>query len=362
MARALELARLGEGRTRPNPPVGAVIVRDGEVLGEGYHPQAGEPHAEIYALRQAGERARGAELFVTLEPCSHHGRTGPCAEAVLAAGIRRVCVGVVDPNPQVAGRGIGLLQAAGVEVRVDVLAAECRQLIAPFAKHITTGLPFVVLKSAMTLDGRTATVTGDSRWITGAESRAWVHQVRNRLDAVMVGIGTLLRDDPLLTTRLPEGGRDAVRIIVDSRLRIPESAAILAVESAAPTIIATTSAASAEKIARLEARGVQLLVAAAGEEGVDLRDLLRQLGAAGIQSILLEGGNILNASALRAGLIDRVMIFIAPLLLGSGEAPGIFAGRGPERLAEALKLSGVRVRQFASDTLIEGEVCQCSLV
>jgi diaminohydroxyphosphoribosylaminopyrimidine deaminase / 5-amino-6-(5-phosphoribosylamino)uracil reductase len=362
MARALELARLGEGRTRPNPAVGAVIVRDGEVVGEGYHPQAGEPHAEIFALRQAGERARGAELFVTLEPCSHHGRTGPCVEAVLAAGIRRVCVGVVDPNPQVAGRGIGLLQAAGVEVRVDVLGAECRQLIAPFAKHITTGLPFVVLKSAMTLDGRTATVTGDSHWITGAESRAWVHQMRNRLDAVMVGIGTLLRDDPLLTTRLPEGGRDAVRIIVDSRLRIPETAAILAVESAAPIIIATTSAASAEKIARLEARGVQILVAAASEEGVDMRDLLRRLGAAGIQSILLEGGNILNASALRSGLIDRVMIFIAPLLLGSGEAPGIFAGRGPERLAEALKLTGVRVRQFADDTLIEGEVCQCSPV
>jgi diaminohydroxyphosphoribosylaminopyrimidine deaminase/5-amino-6-(5-phosphoribosylamino)uracil reductase len=360
MRRAIELARLGEGRTRPNPAVGAVIVNDGEVVGEGYHPQAGEPHAEIFALRQAGAKARGAELYVTLEPCSHYGRTGPCAEAVLAAGIRRVCIGTVDPNPQVAGRGIVLLRSAGVEVCVGVLDADCRRLIAPFAKHVTTGLPFVVLKSAMTLDGRTATVTGDSRWITGAESRAWVHQLRDRMDAVMVGIGTVLRDDPLLTTRLPEGGRDAARIVVDSRLRIPESSAILGVESAAPTIIATTHAAPAEKIARLEARGAHVVVTAAGEEGVDLRDLLRQLGSSGIQSILLEGGNILNASALKAGLIDRVMIFIAPLLLGSGEAPGVFAGPGAERLADALRIAAVQVRRFGDDTLIEGEVRQCS--
>lgn len=359
MVRALELARMGEGRTRPNPAVGAVIVRGDEVIGEGYHPQAGEPHAEIFALRQANERARGAELFVTLEPCSHHGRTAPCVEAVLAAGIRRVCIGTGDPNPKVAGRGIARLQDAGVDVRVGVLEADCRQLIAPFAKHVTTGLPFVVLKSAVTLDGRTATVSGDSRWITGAESRAWVHHLRNRLDAVMVGVGTLLRDDPLLTTRLPKGGRDATRIVVDSRLRIPETAAMLGVVSSAPTIIATTAAAPAEKIARLQARGAQVMIAAASAEGVDLQDLLRRLGDSGIQSILLEGGNILNASALQAGLIDRAMIFIAPLLLGSGDAPGIFAGRGPERLAEALRLTDIRVRRFGDDTLIEGEVSGC---
>jgi len=360
MRRALDLASKGEGRTRPNPAVGAVVIRDGEVVGEGYHPQAGEPHAEIFALRQAGDKTRGAELFVTLEPCSHHGRTGPCAEAVLAAGIQRVCIGTADPNPLVAGRGIALLQAAGVEVRVGVLEADCRHLIAPFAKHITTGRPFVVLKSAMTLDGRTATVTGDSRWISGSESRAWVHRLRDRMDAVMVGIGTVLRDDPLLTTRLPEGGRDAARIVVDSRLRIPGSAAVLGLESSAPTIIATTRSAPAEKIARLERRGAQVLLAAEGEGGVDLNDLMRQLGAAGFQSILLEGGNILNSAALKVGLIDRVMIFIAPLLLGSGEAPGIFAGRGVEKIGEAMKLSDIKVRRFADDTLIEGEVLGCS--
>jgi len=360
MARAIELARMGEGRTRPNPAVGAVVVKDGEAVGEGFHPQAGEPHAEIFALRQAGPLARGADLYVTLEPCSHHGRTGPCVEAVIAAGIRRVCIGTGDPNPLVAGRGIARLREEGVEVVGGVLEPECRYLIAPFAKHVTTGLPFVVLKSAVTLDGRTATVTGDSRWISGPQSRAWVHRLRDRLDAVMVGIGTVLRDDPLLTTRLPEGGRDASRIIVDSRLRIPEEAAILAIESSAPTIIATTSAASPDKVARLRARGVEVIQVAASPEGVDLRDLLRQIGARGIQSVLLEGGNILNASALRAGLIDRAMVFIAPLLLGSGEAPGIFAGRGAERLADALRLDGIRVRRFGDDLLIEGEVRPCS--
>lgn len=360
MARALGLARQGEGRTRPNPAVGAIIVSNGEVVGEGYHPQAGEPHAEIFALRQAGESARGAELYVTLEPCSHHGRTGPCVEAVLAAGIRRVCIGIRDPNPLVAGRGIARLIDAGVEVQVGVLESQCRYLTAPFAKHITSGLPFVVLKSAVTLDGRTATVTGDSRWITGDESRALVHELRDRLDAVMVGIGTVLRDDPLLTTRLPGGGRDAARIVVDSRLRIPENAAILGVESPAPTIIATTAVAPVDKIARLEARGVQVVVADPGEVGVDLGDLMHGLGARGIQSILLEGGSTLNASALKAGIIDRVMIFVAPLLIGGGEAPGIFAGRGVERLAEALRLSEIKVRRYGDDTLIEGEVRRCS--
>jgi len=360
MARALELARMGEGRTRPNPAVGAVVVRDGEIVGEGFHPRAGEPHAEIFALRQAGPLARGAELFVTLEPCSHHGRTGPCVEAVLAAGIRRVCIGTGDPNPLVAGRGITRLHEAGVEVLSGVLEPECRYLIAPFAKHVTTGLPFVILKSAVTLDGCTATVCGDSRWISGPQSRAWVHRLRDRIDAVMVGIGTVLRDDPQLTTRLPEGGRDATRIVVDSRLRIPEEAAMLALASSAPTIIATTAAASPEKVARLQARGLVVLQVAAAAEGVDLHELLRNLGARGIQSVLLEGGNILNASALRSGLIDRAMVFVAPLLLGSGEAPGIFSGRGAERLADALRLEDIRVRRFGDDVLIEGEVRSCS--
>jgi diaminohydroxyphosphoribosylaminopyrimidine deaminase/5-amino-6-(5-phosphoribosylamino)uracil reductase len=360
MQRALELARKGEGRTRPNPPVGAVVVREGDVVGEGFHPKAGEPHAEIFALRQAGEAARGADLYVTLEPCCHQGRTGPCTEAVLAAGIARVFVGTADPNPKVAGRGIERLRQAGLEVRIGVREAECRRLIAPFAKHVTTALPFVVLKSAVSLDGRTATVTGDSRWITGEESREEVHRLRDRLDAVMVGVGTVLRDDPRLTTRLPEGGRDPLRIVVDSRLRLPEEAAVLNLESATPTIIATTPEGPEAKAARLEARGAQVLRVAGREGRVDLRELMRRLGEQGVQSVLLEGGSVLNAAALEAGIIDRVMIFVAPMLVGGSDAPGIFAGRGVAKIAEALRLVDVRVRRFGDDVLIEGEVHRCS--
>ena len=363
MRRALELAGVAEGRTRPNPAVGAVLVRDGEIVGEGYHPQAGLPHAEIYALRAAGALARSADLYVTLEPCSHHGRTGPCADAVLAAGVARVFVGTQDPNPQVAGRGIARLREGGVAVEVGVLEADCRRMIAPFAKHVTVGTPYVILKSAVTLDGQTATVGGESQWISNAESRAEVHRLRDRIDAVMVGAGTVLRDDPKLTTRLPTGGRDAMRIVVDSRLRIPEEAALLHLESSAPTVIATTAGASATKRQRLESLGAQVLVVGADAEGrVDLRQLMVQLGAMDVQSILLEGGAELNAAALRCGIVDRAMIFVAPLLLGGHGGKGIFAGTGVERLCEATSLTEIRVRRFGDDTLIEGEVQPCSPV
>jgi diaminohydroxyphosphoribosylaminopyrimidine deaminase/5-amino-6-(5-phosphoribosylamino)uracil reductase len=360
MQQALALARLGEGRTRPNPPVGALVVRDGAVLGEGFHPRAGEPHAEIFALRQAGTAARGADLYVTLEPCCHQGRTGPCTEAILDAGIRRVFVGTLDPNPRVAGGGIERLRAAGVEVHPGLHEPACRRLIAPFAKHVTTGLPWVLLKAAATLDGRTATAGGDSKWISSPESRLLVHRLRDRLDAVMVGIGTVLRDDPLLTTRLPEEGRDPVRVVVDTDLRLPEEATLLRSGSPAGTIVATGPSAPAEKAARLERRGVRILRCAAPEGGVDLPELMRRLGTEGIQSILLEGGATLNGAALRAGIVDRVMFFLAPMLLGGGDAPGIFSGPGPQRLAGALRLQGVEVSRSGDDILVEGEVAGCS--
>ena len=361
MRRALELAGVAEGRTRPNPAVGAVLVRDGQIVGEGYHPQAGLPHAEIYALRAAGELARGADLYVTLEPCSHHGRTGPCADAVSAAGVARVFVGVADPNPMVAGRGIARLREAGVKVEVGVLEADCRRMIAPFAKHVTTGTPYVILKSAVTLDGQTATAGGESRWISNAASRAEVHRLRDRVDAVMVGVGTVLRDDPSLTTRLPAGGRDATRIVVDSRLRIPEEAALLHLASSASTVIATTARAAETKRQRLEALGAQVFVVEEDQTGrVDLRLLMARLGASGIQSILLEGGAELNAAALHSGIVDRMMIFVAPLLLGGHGGKGIFAGSGVERLCEATALTEIRIRRFGDDTLIEGEVQPCS--
>ena len=360
MALALELGRRAEGRTRPNPPVGSVLVRDKAIVGEGFHPEAGQPHAEIFALRQAGEKARGADLYVTLEPCSHQGRTGPCAEAVITAGIGRVFIGTQDPNPLVAGRGIAALQAAGIPVEVGILEPECRRLIAPFAKHVTTGLPFVILKSAMTLDGKTATSSGDSQWISGPESREHVHRLRDRVDAVMVGIGTVLNDNPRLTTRLPDGGRDPLRIVVDSGLRIPEEAAALSVSPEAGALIVTTHAAPEDKVARLLERGVQVLRVDDRDGRVDPACLMAELGARGIQSVLLEGGSELGSSLMQAGLIDRVMIFVAPVLIGGDDGKGLFAGRGAAFISDARRLSDVRVRRFGDDVLIEGEVEKCS--
>lgn len=354
MRRALELARRGEGRTRPNPPVGAVIVRDGTVVGEGFHPAAGEPHAEIFALRQASTRARKATLYVTLEPCCHVGRTGPCSEAVIAAGIARVVVGTRDPNPRVDGGGIERLRTAGIAVESDVLGAECRRLIAPFAKHVTTGLPFVTLKAGITLDGAVATTSGESQWITGEASRAAAHRLRDRSDALMVGVGTVLADNPRLTTRLAGGeGRNPLRIVVDSQLRTPADAALLA--EPGEVLILTTPSAPSQAAARLEAVGAEVLRVEPSLTGVDLAAALRLLGARGVQSILLEGGGRLNHSALHAGLVDRVCTFVAPLLLGGSGIP-LFAGEGVARLDEAIRLREVRIERCGDDVLIEGEV------
>lgn len=363
MRLALCQARRGEGRTRPNPAVGAVVVLDGQVIGEGYHPQAGQPHAEIFALKAAGERARGADLYVTLEPCSHYGRTGPCTEAILAAGIRRVFVGTVDPNPLVAGQGLNRLRQGGVDVACGFLEKDCRRLIAPFAKHVTTGLPFVILKSAVTLDGKTATSSSDSQWITNATSRAYVHHLRDRLDAVMVGIGTVLKDDPLLTTRLPgKTGRDAMRIVVDSSLRIPSESRMLNQTSSAPTLIATTEQALRQRGPQLSRENVEILALPPRDGRVDLCELLGKLGRRGVQSILLEGGAVLNHAFLKAGLIDRMMVFIAPKVIGGSDGKGIFAGQGVPLLDDAVQLEDIRIRRFEDDILVEGEVKRCSPV
>jgi diaminohydroxyphosphoribosylaminopyrimidine deaminase/5-amino-6-(5-phosphoribosylamino)uracil reductase len=360
MRQALDLARLAEGRTRPNPAVGAVVVADGHVVGEGYHPEAGQPHAEIFALRAAGEAARGADMYVTLEPCSHHGRTGPCTEAILAAGLRRVFIGTQDPNPLVAGRGIARLRGAGVEVACGILEGECRRLIAPFAKHITTGLPYVTLKSAVTLDGKTATSTGDSQWITNAASRAYVHRVRDKVDAVVVGIGTVLKDNPRLTTRLVEGGgRDALRVVVDSRLQIPGDAALLHLDSPVGTLIATTGQASSERYSAIARENVEILTVSERAGRVDLVALLGELGRRGIQSLLLEGGAVLNQAFLEAGLVDRMMVFVAPKVLGGNDGKGIFTGCGAASLAQAVRLREIRTSRFDDDILIEGEVMPC---
>ena len=354
MRRALELARRAEGRTTPNPAVGAVVVRDNVIIGEGFHPAAGEPHAEIFALRQAGTAAQGATLYVTLEPCCHRGRTGPCATAVIAAGIVRVVAGCRDPNPQVAGGGFAQLQASGIEVMSGILAGECRQLIAPFAKHIRTGLPYVTLKAGMSIDGAVATARGESQWITGAESRAAVHHLRNIHDAIMVGIGTVLADNPRLTTRLVQGeGKNPLRVVIDSTLRTPASAALLA--EAGRTLILTSAAASAADAERLRSEQVEVLRVAGRPGAIDLVDAMRQLGARGIQSILLEGGGLLHHSALHAGIVDRLCVFVAPLLLGGSGLP-VFSGPGVNDLKDAFRLQHLQVERYGDDMLLHGEL------
>jgi diaminohydroxyphosphoribosylaminopyrimidine deaminase/5-amino-6-(5-phosphoribosylamino)uracil reductase len=361
MKLAIELARRGEGRTAPNPPVGAVLVRRELVIGEGFHPKAGEPHAEIFALRQAGGQARGADLYVTLEPCSHQGRTGPCAEALIQAGVKRVFVGVQDPNPLVAGRGIDLLRAAGIEVRSGLLQQQCQRLIAPFTRHITSGLPYTIYKTAMTLDGKTATASGDSRWISGEESRLRVHRLRDRVEAIMVGIGAVLHDDPLLNTRLPEGGgRDPLRVVVDSRLRIDPGCRLLQQPSAAGTMIATTALAEAGKLAALQRTGAEVVTFPEQRGQVDLHELWRELGRRDVQRLLLEGGPTLAGAALKARLIDQLVVFLAPKLIGGGAEFGIFAGEGCRKLTDALRLQELRYEQSGEDIMITGDVEQCS--
>lgn len=353
MRRALRLARRAAGRTSPNPMVGAVVVRDGRVVGEGYHRRAGTPHAEAHALRAAGDRAAGATLYVTLEPCDHHGQTPPCTDAIIAAGVRRVVAATADPNPRVAGRGLDRLRAAGLEVRTGILAGEARALNEAFLKFITTGRPFVTWKYAVSLDGRVAAHTGLSRWISGERSRALVHRLRAEVDAVMVGVGTALADDPLLTARGP-GGRDPVRIVVDSHLRMPATARVISPGSKAPTWIATTHLAPAERRRALEGAGAEVMVLPAAGDRVHLPSLMDELGRREVTSVLCEGGPTLAAALLEASLIDKVCCFISPSLIGGGGAPGALAGTGRPSPAEAWRLERPAWRRVGEDFLITG--------
>ena len=355
MRKALELARNALGRTSPNPLVGAVIVRDGCIVAAGWHRAAGTPHAEIHALNMAGELARGATLYVTLEPCAHYGRTGPCAKAVIEAGIRRVVIAMRDPNPLVAGKGILMLQEAGIDVVCGVLEEEARKLNEVFLKWIATGLPFVTLKTAMTLDGKIATVTGESQWITNEVSRRRVHEWRDRADGILVGINTVFKDDPSLTTRLPERhGKNPVRIIVDSKGRTPLDARVVK-DGQAKTIIAVVADASKERMEALQKAGAEVLVAGDGSQ-VDLHELLRQLGKKEITSLFVEGGATVNFSFFQAGLVDKVHAFVAPKILGGREALTPVGGAGFARLSEAVELEGLKAESLAGDLLVSGYV------
>jgi diaminohydroxyphosphoribosylaminopyrimidine deaminase/5-amino-6-(5-phosphoribosylamino)uracil reductase len=349
MKRALTLARKGIGRTSPNPAVGCVIVKDGTIIGEGWHHKAGSPHAEIHALDMAGDAARGADLYVTLEPCCHTGATPPCTKALIRAGIRRVIAGMCDPNPRVSGGGLTALKKAGIETSCGILEEACRAINRPFIKHITTGLPFVTYKCAMTLDGKIASITGESRWISCEESRKYVHRMRAHNDAVMVGVDTILADNPHLTVRHVRG-RNPVRIIVDSSLRTPTSVDILSGPLARKTIVATTEKDSAIHRRYLQ-NGATVLVCKALQGRVDLLDLLKKLGKLGIQSILLEGGSRLAGDALVRGLIDECVFFYAPKVIGcDGFSP--FAIRGITDMSHALAFGDLDIRRIGTDIVV----------
>jgi len=357
MRRALRLAALGR-HASPNPMVGCVLVSGGEIVGEGWHREPGTPHAEVHALRAAGERAGEATAYVTLEPCAHWGRTPPCADALLAANVARVVVAMTDPDPRVSGQGLDRLRANGMAVSVGVLEAEARALNAAYVKHRTTGLPWVVLKTATTLDGKIATETGDSRWITSPPARRAVHrQLRDRCDGILTGVGTVLSDDPALTTRLTHRpGRDPWRIVVDSRLQTPLEAQVVRLASEdGRTILATVATADAARRDALTDHGCQILVCEADGEGrVSLPDLLRRLGTRGdMAGVLVEGGGTLAGSLLGANLIDRWLAFLAPKVVGGRAAPGPFGDLGVRRMADARAASFRKVRRCGPDLVID---------
>lgn len=356
MQLALKLAEKAKGRTSPNPMVGAVIVRDGKVVGTGYHQKAGTPHAEIHALMEAGERAKGATMYVNLEPCSHHGRTGPCTDAIIEAGISKVVCSMIDPNPRVCGRGKKILEEHGIEVEVGILEREAQELNKFFIKYITTGKPYVIIKVAMSLDGKIATFTGESKWISSEESRLLVHKLRDEVDAILVGINTIINDDPSLTTRLPNcTGKDPIRIIADSKARIPLNAKVLHQSSNAKTIIAVTDQLSEDSVKHI--RPYADIIFTKSKDGrVDLEDLMKKLGQMEITSVMIEGGAEINWSAIESGIVDEVMFFIAPKLVGGATAKGPIGGRGFQKIDESIKLRDVVVTRIGQDILIKGRI------
>ena len=354
MCRALELAKRGRGWTSPNPMVGAVIVKEGRIIGEGWHERYGQAHAERNALAACSESPAGANLYVTLEPCCHYGKQPPCVDAILEAKISRVIIGSADPNPLVSGKGVRILRENGVSVTENVLREECDRINRIFFHYIQTGRPYVTMKYAMTLDGKIAAYTGASKWITGEAAREHVHEQRHCHTAIMVGVGTVLADNPLLTCRIP-GGKNPVRIICDSRLRTPLTSQLVTTAGQIPTIIATCSTAK-EKHVPYEKAGCRILAAKEREGHVDLPDLMRKLGQEKIDSILLEGGGTLNWAAMESGIVQRVQAYIAPKLFGGCEAKTPVEGRGFPKPAEAVKLKNSSIIRLEQDFLIEGEV------
>ena len=356
MRMALSLARKGCGLAAPNPMVGAVIVKEGRVIGRGYHQKYGGPHAEQNALSSCTEPPQGAVMYVTLEPCSHYGKTPPCADKIVEKKIGRVVVGALDPNPLVAGRGIEKIRNAGIPVVTGVLAEESIALNEVFMKYIVTKRPFVVLKAAMSLDGKIATADGESQWISCETSREEVHRLRHELTGIMAGIGTVLADDPMLNCRIP-GGKQPVRIIVDSHLSIPENSKLAASAKEFPLVVASVEKADASKKARLEVMGAKVIEIPANQDGhVDLNALMERLGEMKIDSILLEGGGRLAEGALKAGIVDKVQFYIAPVLIGGEGAKTPVEGRGIETLSQAWHISDWKAETIGDDLKIIGYI------
>jgi diaminohydroxyphosphoribosylaminopyrimidine deaminase/5-amino-6-(5-phosphoribosylamino)uracil reductase len=353
MRRALELAERGRGAVEPNPLVGAVVVRDGVLVGEGWHERYGEAHAEVHALAAAGDAARGATLYVALEPCCHAGKTPPCTDAVLRAGVARVVAAMADPFPQVAGGGIDRLRAAGVRVDVGSCEAEARRLNAPYLKLLATGLPYVHLKWAMTLDGKTATRTGDSKWVSNEASRRRVHELRGRVDAVVVGVGTALADDPLLTSR-PPGPRTATRVVLDSHARLPLTSQLVATARQVPTLIAATAAAPVGRADELRSQGCEVLPLPDRDGRPDVTALLSELGRRRFTNVLVEGGGAVHGCFVDAEQVDEVHVFVAPRLAGGAGARTPVGGLGVGRIAEALGLPRQHVELLEGDVYIRG--------
>lgn len=356
MERALELARRGEGFVEPNPQVGAVVLAtDGRVVGEGWHERHGGAHAEIVALAAAGEAARGGTLVVTLEPCCHHGKTPPCTEAVIAAGIRRVVVGAGDPFPAVAGGGIASLRAAGIEVEIGILSSEAERLTAPFRRLVTSGRPWVIAKWAMSLDGRIAAASGKSNWISGEASRGVVHQLRGRMDAILVGIGTALTDDPLLTAR-PPGRRVPLRVVVDSAARLPPESRLVKTAREVPILVAVGPEAPEDRIATLRSLGCRIWRGGETDRDLRLASLLGHLGGLAVTNLLVEGGSAIFGSLRDAGLIDEVWAFVAPKLLGGERSAAAIGGKGAWLVDEAQRLVVEAMTPLGDDLLIRGIV------
>lgn len=356
MRMALQLAEKARGRTSPNPMVGAVVVKNDKVISRGYHRKAGEPHAEAIALKQAGKAAKGATLYVTLEPCSHtNKRTPPCTPLVLQSGVKRVVVAMIDPNPHVSGGGIKTLKKSGIEVVTGVLEAEAKKLNEAFIKYITTGVPFVTLKIAQTLDGKIATAAGESKWITGEKAREEGHRLRDTNDAILVGINTVLKDNPSLTTRIPRG-RDPIRIVVDTKLRTPLKAKIITQKSSAKTYIATLDTMPKDKLVKLLDAGAEVLLAKGSKGHVDLKNLMKMLGGFGVTSVLIEGGSEVHASALKSGIVDKIVMFIAPMLMTGKDSLCSIGGVSPTRLTQSIRLRNMTLRMAGDDLMIEGYI------